>query len=140
MTMKFYKLVLPALAGLISVSVCHAGEYVIVVNKENSNVVDKEFVGKVYRGETKSWKDGSPVVAYDLPDDNSARSAFLADVVGKTQAQVKSMWASLTFSGKALPPKAAGSDSDVINAVAGNKNAIGYVLTSPTNSAVKVVK
>ena len=53
---------------------------------------------------------------------------------------MKAMWASLTFSGKALPPKSAAGDAEVLNAVANNKNAIGYVSATPSNSAVKVVK
>lgn len=117
-----------------------ATDYVMIVNKDNSNVVDKEFAAKVYKGEAKSWKDGSAVAAYDLPEDNPARAAFDGEVVGKSPNQLRALWASLTFSGKALPPKAAANDAEVIAAVAANKNALGYVSAAPSNAAVKTVK
>jgi ABC-type phosphate transport system substrate-binding protein len=117
-----------------------AADYVIIVNKDNANAADKDFIAKVYKGEVKSWKDGGAVVFYDLPEDSPVRAAFDTDVIGKTPSQLRAMWASLTFSGKALPPKAAANDAEIISAVASNKNAIGYVSMAPANAAVKTVK
>jgi ABC-type phosphate transport system substrate-binding protein len=126
--------------AVVGLHVADAADYVLIVNKDNSHPVDKEFFAKVYKGAAKSWPDGGSVVAYDLPDDNATRTAFYNDVVGKTPAQVRSMWASLTFSGKALPPKSAANDADIVAAVAANKSAIGYVSGAPSNGAVKTVK
>lgn len=50
------------------------------------------------------------------------------------------MWAALTFSGKAAPPKVVDSESDVVKAVADNKNAIGYVSAKAAGASVKIVK
>ena len=142
MTMKRSTLAISALVALCGMVGAGAGDYYIVVNKDNANAntLDKDFVSKIYRGEAKTWKDGSAVAPYDLPEDNPARAAFLNDVVHKTPAQAKALWATLMFSGKALPPKAAAMDAEVISAVATNKNAIGYVSAPPASAFVKVIK
>lgn len=116
----------------------HAGDFAVIVNKANASSVDKAAVAKMYTGDKKSWDDGTPIAALDLPEDNAARTAFSTDVLGKTVANVKSFWAQLVFSGKALPPKMLASDDDVKKFVSANKGAIGYIRTSAVDDSVKV--
>jgi len=117
-----------------------AEDFVIIVNKENTNTIDRELVTKIYRGETKSWPGGGNVVPYALPEDNSVRVAFDKVLLNKSPAQSKALWAQLTFTGKALPPKVADSDADVVKAVSDNKNAIGYVAPHAVSDKVKAIK
>ena len=117
-----------------------AEDFVIIVNKENTNAVDRELVTKIYRGEAKSWPGGGNVVPVALPEDNAVRVAFDKEVLNKSPAQSKALWAQLTFTGKALPPKVVDSDSDVVKAVVDNKNAIGYVSPHAAGDKVKVIK
>jgi len=142
MEAKFSRILRLAVLGLSAAGaqLAWAADYVLIVNKDNPNVVDKHIAAGVYKGEVKSWKDGSAIAAYDLPEDNPTRAAFDSEVVGKSPSQLRALWASLTFSGKALPPRAAASDAEVIAAVAANKNALGYVSAAPSNAAVKTVK
>jgi ABC-type phosphate transport system substrate-binding protein len=130
-----------ALLAMCLVSIpAMAGDYVIIANKANSNEVNKDFVAKIYRGEAKAWPSGDSVVAYDLPEDNSARVAFDQEVVGKSISQMKALWGQLVFSGKAVPPKKMDSDDDVKKAVASNKGAVGYISAASADGSVKVVK
>ncbi len=117
-----------------------AEDFVIIVNKDNTNAVDRELVTKIYRGETKSWAGGGSVVPYALPEENTVRAAFDKALLNKSPAQSKALWAQLTFTGKALPPKIADSDAEVVKAVSENKNAIGYVAPHAASDKVKVVK
>jgi ABC-type phosphate transport system substrate-binding protein len=94
----------------------------------------------VYRGEAKTWPGGGSVAAIALDDESSTRAAFDKAVLGKTPSQSRALWAQLTFTGKAVPPKMAESDDDVLKAVNDNKNAIGYVSPKANVSSVKVVK
>jgi len=121
-------------------AVTAAEEFVIIVNKENTNAVDREMVTKIYRGETKSWPGGGNVVPYALPEESSVRVAFDKELLGKSPAQSKALWAQLTFTGKALPPKLADSDAEVVKAVSENKNAIGYVAPHAASDKVKAIK
>jgi len=122
------------------VAVMAAEDFVIIVNKDNANPIDRELVTKIYRGETKSWPGGGSVVAYALPEDNSVRTAFDKALLNKSPAQSKALWAQLTFTGKALPPKVADSDAEVVKAIAENKNAIGYVAPQAASDKVKAIK
>lgn len=117
-----------------------AADYVIIVNKENTNPVDHDFAAKAYRGEAKSWPGGGNVQTIALPEENAVRIAFDKDVLGKTPSQSKNLWAQLTFSGKAIPPKMVDNDEAAVKAVVENKNAIGYVSAAAAGASVKVVK
>jgi ABC-type phosphate transport system substrate-binding protein len=117
-----------------------AADFVIITNKANANTVDKEIVGKIYRGEAKVWPNGESVVAYDLPEENAARAAFDQEVAGKSISQMKALWGQMIFSGKAVPPKKVDSDDEVKKAVAANKGAVGYISASSADGSVKVIK
>lgn len=114
-----------------------ASDWVVVVNKANANTIDKALVIRIYKGEAIVWPDGGSVLAVDLPEDNPLRTTFVTEVLGKTSANMKALWAQNVFSGKALPPKLAMSDDEVKKLVSGNKNAIGYIKTSSLDDTVK---
>jgi ABC-type phosphate transport system substrate-binding protein len=123
------------LAGLAAPALC--ADYVVIVNKGNDNTVDKSLVARLYLGETKSWPGGGSVALIDLPEDNPARAGFDNEVVGKSPASLKSLWAQNVFTGKALPPKVMQGDDDVKKAVAANRNAIGYIKPASLDDSVK---
>jgi ABC-type phosphate transport system substrate-binding protein len=114
-----------------------AGEFAVIVNKDNASPIDKEMVAKIYSGDLKSWKDGAPVMPIDLPESNPARASFSTEMLGKTVANVKALWAQMIFSGKALPPKQVAADDDVKKLVAANKGAIGYIKPSSVDESVR---
>ena len=115
-----------------------ASDFVVIVNKANSASVDKATVAKIYSGEMVAWPDGAKVAPVDLPEDNPIRASFCTDMLGKTIANVKALWAQLVFSGRALPPKQVASDDDVKKLVAANKGAIGYIKASSADDTVRV--
>lgn len=126
-------------AALLSAgSAALAGDFAVIVNKGNGAAVDKAAVARIYTGEMKAWSDGTPVVAVDLPDDNGTRASFCTEVVGKTVANLRAMWAQIIFSGKAMPPKQAASDEDVKKLVSSTKGAVGYIKASSVDDSVKV--
>jgi len=129
-----------ALTALIAVvpGVALSGDFVVIVNKASTVAVDKTTVAKIYQGELKSWPDGTPAVAIDLPEDNPSRAAFATEVVGKSVANLKAIWAQLIFSGRALPPKAVASDDDVKKAVSAAKGGVGYIKANAVDDTVKV--
>ena len=133
-----YMLSAAALVLLLS-TVVHAAEIAVIVNKNNGNEVSREMVEKIYKGELTQWPGGSAVVPLDQTDNSSERAAFTSQLLGKTVAAMKALWSIKLFSGKGTPPKVLPSDEEVRNAVANNKNAIGYVKESNANGNVKVV-
>jgi ABC-type phosphate transport system substrate-binding protein len=134
------RFVVPALAiAVVALAPsAHAEDFAVIVNKANAATVDKAVVAKIYTGEMKSWSDGTPVVAVDLPEDSPVRATFSTTIIGKTVDAAKALWAQLVFSGTALPPKHASSDDDVKKLVSANKGAIGYVKASSVDDSVKL--
>lgn len=120
-------------------TVAHGADFAVIINKDNASPVDKATVAAIYGGDLKSWKDGSPVMAIDLPESNPIRASFTTEVLGKSVANVKALWAQMIFSGKALPPKQAASDDDVKKLVSANKGAIGYIKQSSVDDSVKAI-
>jgi ABC-type phosphate transport system substrate-binding protein len=116
-----------------------AGDVVVIVNKGNASAVDKALVAKIYFGESKSWGDNGPVVAYDLAEENPERASFSNEVLGKSVSNMKALASRNMFSGKAVPPKELASDDEVKKSVAANKGGIGYIKASSVDDTVKVV-
>jgi ABC-type phosphate transport system substrate-binding protein len=139
--MRRYALPCLLATALLALSVnARADDYVVVVNKDNANPVDKDFVAKAFRGDVKSWPGGGNVACVALPESNPLRTAFDKAALDKTPSQTRALWAQMAFSGKAVPPKVADSEADVIKTVSENKNAIGYVSAGAATAAVKVIK
>lgn len=66
--------------------------------------LSKGKVRMLFRGKLK-YLQGSKVELSDWPQDNSIRHEFYKELLGKDLAQMNAYWASLSFSGKARPPK-----------------------------------
>jgi ABC-type phosphate transport system substrate-binding protein len=115
-------------------------EVVVIAHRDNPNTVSAEFVVRIYTGAIKGWPDGSPVMAFDQPEDAEAREAFCTAVLRKSPANLKAIWSQNIFTGKGLPPKVAGTDEAMKRMVAANPNAIGYIHASQVDGSVKVLK
>lgn len=122
-----------------SANAAHAADMAVIVNKANMSAVDRSMVEKIYKAEMASWPGGGAIIAIDLPESSDDRSAFTSMLLGKTVSNVKALWTMKLFSGKATPPKIVNSDAEVKSAVAGNKNAIGYIRASSLDDSVKAV-
>lgn len=117
----------------------YAADIAVIVNKANTNDVNRSMIQKIYSGDMAAWPGGGSIAAFDLPEDSSDRAAFSSALLGKSVSSLKAQWAAKLFSGRATPPKVLGSDQDVKRAVAGNKNAVGYISASSADDSVKTV-
>ena len=133
----------PALAiawGLVLATFgVRAEDIVVIVNKDNPNVVDKQYIARLYTGAIKGWPDGSPAFPVDQLEESAARTVFYASVVGKSQATMRAIWQQNIFGGNGLPPKIVSPDAAMKHLVANNRNAIGYILASQVDASVKVI-
>ncbi|HEY6925041.1 MAG TPA: hypothetical protein VI653_16320 [Steroidobacteraceae bacterium] len=122
-----------ALLPLLALQQARADVAVIVSAKSNAQTMTSEEISEIYLGKTAAMKP--------IENTSSAqiRTQFYSKVTGRDEAQVKALWARLTFTGKATAPKALPSDADVVKAVAADPKAIGYVNTTAVDPSVKVV-
>lgn len=116
-----------------------ADDVAVIVNKENSNTIDRAMIGKIYLGYVSRWASGGTIVALEPPEDSPVAAAFATKVIGKPLRAIKDIWAQNVFTGKSVPPKALASDEEIKKRVAGSKNAIGYIKASSADNSVKVI-
>jgi ABC-type phosphate transport system substrate-binding protein len=64
---------------------------------------------------------------------------FLSEYVGKSDSAFRASWRSLVFSGQATMPKSLDTDAAVVEFVAHNPGAIGYIAKSSPHEGVKVL-
>jgi ABC-type phosphate transport system substrate-binding protein len=97
---------------------------------------------KLYRGKTKRLQ-GQRIELSDWPDTSSERSEFYRYLLNKNVAQMNAHWASLSFSGKARPPKVIDSSDmeTLIDWMKEKPNRIGYAPVSslPSNAQILYV-
>lgn len=122
-----------AAAMIFSMAVAHADVVVVVSAKSPASKLTKEQVADIFLGRSTS------MVPLDQAAGSSVRDEFYTKVAGQTAAQVKTLWAKLSFSGKGTPPKALGSDDEVKQQLAANPNAIAYLDKSKVDASVKTV-
>jgi hypothetical protein len=68
------------------------------------NELSRSKARMLYRGKTKSLQ-GKRIELSDWPENSTERAEFYQSLLGKDVAQMNAYWASLSFSGKARPPK-----------------------------------
>lgn len=112
---------------------------VVIVNSANSDSeISKKIAKKIFLG--KATSTGSvEVIPVDQDEGTGVRDSFYKAATNKSADKMKSYWAKMIFSGKAVPPDVVGDNAAVIAWVAKHKDAIGYVDSAAVNSSVKVI-
>jgi ABC-type phosphate transport system substrate-binding protein len=128
------------LAGLLmlpaSAALSQAPEVVVIVHPDNPHAADRNLVRRLYTGALRSWPDGSPAFALDLPEDHALRAAFSQQWLGRSVANVRAIWAQNIFTGRGLPPRVTSAETEMRRLVATNRNAIGYVGVAMVDASV----
>ena len=124
---------------LLSAHAAFAQVAVVVGAKSEVSSMTADQVSALFLGKSDKFPSGSTALPLDQPSGSSVRTNFYEKVTGKNEAQVKSAWSRLVFSGKGTPPKEVGSSAEVKKLLGANQNAIGYIEKSAVDSSVKVV-
>ncbi|ELC9519395.1 hypothetical protein RJY08_000829 [Vibrio alginolyticus] len=138
---KRYLFILIALLSLNCQSLAAESYAVFSFNDEFSPLTVNK-ARKLYRGKTQLLQ-GQRIELSDWPATSTERAEFYRYLLNKNLAQMNAHWASLSFSGKARPPKviARSSIDDLIAWMQEKPNRIGYAPTSsvPSNAHVLCV-
>lgn len=108
-------------------------EVAVIVSPGAAKAPSQTEVANIFLGKDKSLK------GIDQKDWNPTKEKFYADVISKNEAQLKSYWSGLVFTGKGQPLPAEAGDSAVVAKVAAEADAIGYVDSAAVNDSVKVL-
>jgi ABC-type phosphate transport system substrate-binding protein len=105
-----------------------ASGFVIIVNAANPvSVVERESVRKMFLKKMRSWSNGERVKPVDLQATSSTRESFSRAVLSQAADAVEELWQRQIFEGRDVPPPRKASEAEVIDFVARNPGAIGYV-------------
>lgn len=105
----------------------------VIVSSGSSASPDKDQVANLFLGKDKS------LTAYDLAEWDAAKDGFYADVVSRNESQMKAYWSSLVFTGKGKPLPTVDSQAAMVEKVASDPSAIGYVSSEAVTDSVKVL-
>jgi ABC-type phosphate transport system substrate-binding protein len=100
--------------------------------------ISKSDLRDVFTGAVTSLPDGSRVVPILLKD-GTAHEEFLQEYIGKSDTAYRAGWRSLVFSGQAYMPKSLDGNAAIVDFVAHNQGAIGYVSKTAPHENVKVL-
>jgi ABC-type phosphate transport system substrate-binding protein len=116
----------------ITLSTAHAIDIVAIGNPAAAPLT-KDELANVYLGHNQA------LTPLDQPESSPIRADYYKKLTGRDPAQIKAMWARLTFTGKGQSPKELPDSSAVKKAVAADPKAIGYIEKSAVDSSVKVL-
>jgi ABC-type phosphate transport system substrate-binding protein len=111
----------------------------VIVHPSNNGTADADAIARVFLGKSKSLNDNTAVTPVAQVPEQASSEEFNNKVLNKNAAQLKAYWSQLVFTGKGTPPRELANDNDVVQHVAAQPNAIGYVSASAVNGSVKVL-
>ncbi|THF63007.1 hypothetical protein E6C76_17260 [Pseudothauera nasutitermitis] len=114
-------------------------EFVLIGHADNPlPALSREQAEQLYLGRRDALPDGRTAMLVDLPPGN-LRDRFYLLLTGKNPAQIRAWWSRQVFSGRALPPREAGSVSEARQWVAANPAAIGYLPADAATDGLKIL-
>jgi ABC-type phosphate transport system substrate-binding protein len=124
----------------VSLFVTHLEAQVVIIANPSvkASDVSKGDLRDVFSGAASSLKDGSHVTPVLLKA-GGAHEEFLSEYVGKNDTAFRASWRSLVFSGQATMPKSLDSEAAMVDYVAHNAGAIGYIGKATPHEGVKVL-
>lgn len=115
-------------------------DIVLVANKANTlDELKQSQLVRIYLRKTKRFTNGDHVIPVDLQAGDT-RDLFYKEMIRRTERQLKYYWSRMMFSGNTRPPKKLLSDTAVINFVANNVSALGYVRAESVTDDVKIIE
>lgn len=107
-----------------------AEKVVVIVNAKNAQTLSVTDVKNIYNDNVVNWSNGARITAYDLPMKAEARETFSQKVLGTSTRDAATEWANKKITNTAKNPPATKPESVVVNSVAKDVDAIGYVSAS----------
>ena len=122
---------------LLFASAQAAAELVIIANPASGvEKLTRDEAVNIFMGRYRRLPSGMAALPMD---ENGEKAVFYRALLGKELPEVQSYWARLVFSGQGSPPRQMENADEVIETVANNKGAIGYIDKKKVTSRVKVV-
>ena len=127
------------LAAASIVAVPAQAQVIVIANSGvKATEISKSDLRDVFTGNATSLPGGGNVVPILLKA-GTVHEEFLQAYIGKNDTAYRAGWRSLVFSGQASMPKSLDTDAAVVEFVAHNTGAIGYIGKATPHEGVKVL-
>jgi len=131
-----YALLLAASASIFAGQAI--AQVIVIANPSvKASEVSKSDLKDVFTGASTSLGGGSVVPI--LLKAGATHEEFLQVYIGKNDTAYRAGWRSLVFSGQASMPRSLDTDAEVVEFVAHNAGAIGYIGKATPHEGVKVL-
>ncbi|MDH4582823.1 phosphate ABC transporter substrate-binding protein [Pseudomonas sp. BN415] len=120
-------------ASSLTVTAVAQAEVAVIINAGSSAAPTQAEVANIFLGKSKSLK------GVDQKDWTPTKEKFYSAVTSKDEAQLKSYWSGLVFTGKGQPLPSVLGDAEVVEKVSSADDVIGYVDKSAVTDNVKVI-
>lgn len=116
-------------------------EYHVIVNAANPiTTISRDDLSRIFLKQMTRWPEGGGIAAADLAPNSPVRERFTRDVHGRSVSAIRAYWHRQIFTGHAVPPVERASDAEMLEFVARDTNAIGYVsAATPLGRTVRVL-
>ncbi len=115
-------------------------ELVLIANaKIAEGSISREEAINIYMGRLRRFPSGTAAQPLDLPSNGIEKALFYRLLVNKDLSDIDAYWARLVFSGRASSPRTLGSPKEVVERVAKETNAIGYVDRTFVDKRVRII-
>lgn len=130
-----------AAALLAGPALADDSEFVVIVAVHSpvTTLASNEIVD-IYLGRLNRLPDGRTVLPVDRVESDAVQDAFYHEMLQRNAAQLRAHWSSLVFTGRGKPPRQLRSGPELVDFVARNPNAIGYIEPALVTPAVRVVR
>lgn len=119
-------------------SAAHAEVVVVTSARSGPIELSREQAEKLYLGRSTTLGDGTPVNLVDLPN-GSTRDEFYVKLTGKNPTQIQAYWSRIVFTGRASPPKEAGSIAEARQWLIDTPNIIGYLERNDVSPGLRIL-
>jgi ABC-type phosphate transport system substrate-binding protein len=137
--MKKLRFIILLLAAA-SILTAHVQAQVIVIVNPSVKAIEisKSDLRDVFTGAATALPGGGSVTPILLKS-GTVHEEFLRTYIGKNDTSYRAVWRSLVFSGQASMPKSLETDAAVVEFVAHNAGAIGYIGKATPHEGVRVL-
>ena len=127
---------------LILILLCGPGysQVAIIANKSvKIDKIDQSELLDYYSRDLKFWKNGDPIILFDLKPKNEVRELFY-NFLGKSSSRMKSIWMKKMLLGEGDPPEPLESEADMLKKVIATPGSIGFLSADMVTDEVKLLK
>lgn len=116
-----------------------AAELVIIANPEIlESAIDDKDVQRIFLGKKTRWEDDTTIVPVMLKS-GPPHDEFIERYVDRSVQRFVTYWRQMVFTGKGVPPKLFGSETDLVDFVAATPGAVGCASAAADVSGVKIL-